>query len=169
MWNILLNVMLLIRKRNYPNRGEGIMNKRKKSNWEWYAVKMLFESVVFGEPNPEKVDENYSNEHKIYEERIILVRAQSTEHAYRSAELNAVKYEKEYHNPYDQLVIHKFIDSLDCFHLPDGGIKNGIDVYSRLIKVSADEKTENIIREYYPEYLLDKEKAYRSYYAFTSR
>ena len=40
-------------------------NKRK-SSWEWYAVKLLYESTISGEPDEDKKDKNFSNEFKLY-------------------------------------------------------------------------------------------------------
>ena len=51
--------------------------KKKKSSWEWYAAKLLFESVICGDPNPKKIDSNYTDLYKTYEESIIIVKAQS--------------------------------------------------------------------------------------------
>lgn len=128
------------------------MKKEKKSKWEWYAVKMLFENIIFGEPNPDKLDANYNSESKIYMERIVLVRAQSKEHAFRIADSNAGKYEREYNNRYDQLIICKFIALIDCFHVEQGQIRTGTDVYSRFISAPLQEKTENIIKTLFPEF-----------------
>ena len=46
-------------------------------------------------------------EYKTYEESIMLVKAQSFDHAYKIAENRAKKYENEYTNPYGELVSHK--------------------------------------------------------------
>ena len=69
---------------------------KKKSCWHWYAVKLLFESIITGEPNKEKIDANFSNEFKMYEEQFIVVKAQSSDHAYKIANREAVKSEMEY-------------------------------------------------------------------------
>lgn len=131
---------------------------KRKSNWEWYAVKLLFESTILGEPNKDKIDEHYSNNFKLYEEQIIVVRAQSFDHAYKKAEAEAKKNEIEYNNPYDQLVQCKFVDSLNCQRLFDNEIKSGTEIYSRLIKVPIEEKTDNVIETYFPEILPCEEK-----------
>lgn len=128
------------------------MKKEKKSKWEWYAVKMLFENIIFGEPNPDKIDAYYNSDSKLFTERIILVRAQSKEHAFKSAEFNIDKYEREYNNSYDQLIICKFIALLDCFHVEQGQIRTGTDIYSRSISAPLQEKTENIIKTLFPEF-----------------
>ena len=124
---------------------------KRKSNWEWYAVKLLFESTISGEPNKDKIDEHYDNKFKLYEEQIIVVRAQSFDHAYKKAEVEAKKNEMEYNNPYDQLVQCKFVDSLNCQRLFDKEIKSGTEIYSRLFKVPIEEKTNKVIETYVPE------------------
>ena len=65
--------------------------KERKSSWEWYSVKLLFESIITGEPAPKKIDRNYSSDFKTYEERIIIVKAQSYKHAYILAYNNISK------------------------------------------------------------------------------
>lgn len=48
-----------------------------------YAVKLLFESVHSGEPDPTKIDEHYEESHNtLFEESIILVKANSLEEAH---------------------------------------------------------------------------------------
>ena len=55
--------------------------KEKESSWWWYAVVLLFESTISGEPNADKIDENFYAGVKLYEEDIMLIRAQSHDHA----------------------------------------------------------------------------------------
>lgn len=131
--------------------------RKRKSNWEWYAVKLLFESTITGEPNKEKIDDHFSNEFKMYEERIVVIKAQSPDHAYKKADAEAVKSEMEYNNPYDQLVKCKFVDSLNCQKLFDDEIISGTEIYSRLFKVLIEEKTEKVIETYCPETLPSEE------------
>lgn len=124
---------------------------KKESSWKWYAVKLLFESTISGEANKEKIDENFSNEYKMFEEQIVIIRAQSFDHAYKKAEVVATKGEMIYNNPYDQTVCCKFIDSLDCFCLFDNQIKSETEVYSRLIKVPVWTKTKEFVTRFFPE------------------
>lgn len=128
-------------------------NKKRKSSWEWYAIKQLFESTISGEPNKERIDENYCDKFKLYEERIIVVRAQSSDHAYKIANAKGKESEMEYYNPYDQFVQCKFIDSLNCQRLFDDEIMSGTEIYSRLFKVSVEEKLEKVIETACPETL----------------
>lgn len=127
------------------------MKTKRKSSWEWYAIKQLFESTISGEPNKDIVDEKFSDDFKLYEERIIVVKAQSSDHAYKIADKFGKQDEMTYSNPYDQIVEWKYIDSLNCQQLFDDEIKSGTEIYSRLIKVPVNDKTENVIKTFCPE------------------
>ncbi|MCL9638399.1 DUF4288 domain-containing protein [Bacillus zanthoxyli] len=61
------------------------INKSEKSDLEWYGVKVLYKNLVIGEPNVERLDENYED-HQIFEESILLIKARSFEQAYEIAE-----------------------------------------------------------------------------------
>lgn len=132
--------------------------KKRKSSWEWYAVKLLFESTLSGVPNQEKIDEHYDSGFKLYEERIVVVKAQSSEHAYKKADEMSKVSEMEYYNPYGQLVKCKFVDSLNCQRLFDDEIKSGTEIYSRLLKVPVEMETEKVIETYVTETLSCKEQ-----------
>jgi len=121
------------------------VKKRRRSSWEWYAIKLLFVSIITGEPNTAKIDENFSNDYKVFEERIIVVRAQSSDHAYKLAELEARKDEITYNNPYDQTVQSRFVDALNCQRLIDNEITSGTEVYYRLFKVPIGTETKTFI------------------------
>lgn len=131
---------------------------KKKSSWKWYAVKLLFESTISGEPNKEKIDEHYDSKFKLYEDRIVVVRAQSSEHAYQKADEMSKVSEMEYYNPYGQLVKCKLIDSLNCQRLFDDEIKSGTEIYSRLFEVPVEMETEKVIEIYLTETLTCKEQ-----------
>jgi hypothetical protein len=45
------------------------------------CCKLLYECIIKGNPNPETIDKNYTNSRKTYEESIVLVKAQSFDHA----------------------------------------------------------------------------------------
>ena len=53
------------------------LRKKMSKEWEWYAVKVLYECNISGNPSPETIGENYSNIHKTFEESIILIKAPS--------------------------------------------------------------------------------------------
>ena len=59
------------------------MGETKATKWKWFSVKVIFESIISGEPAADTIDKNYTNRYKNYEEPIVIVRSQSFEHAYR--------------------------------------------------------------------------------------
>lgn len=135
-------------------RVRGILVQKKKArkpSWEWYAVKLLYECIITGNPNPETIDKNYTNTYKTYEESIMLVKAQSFEHAYSIAEKKAKDEEHHYLNPYEETVEWKYVDALDCFILIDEKLQTGTELYSRFLRVPKDVPREKIISHYYPE------------------
>ena len=129
------------------------MLKRKATPWEWYSVKLLFESIISGEPDNEVIDENYCDTAKLYEEKVLLVRAQSFDHAYRVAERSGKTQEMTYNNHYNQTVHCCFVRALDCCRLFDSRIKSGTEVYFRLYRMPVDKKTDDVIESLYPETL----------------
>jgi hypothetical protein len=117
---------------------------------EWYAVKLIYEFIITGEPNPEKIDEEYHTD-KMYEESIMLVKAQSFNHAYSIAEMKAKESEYDYISPYDEKVYYKFAEAIDCFHLFDEELETGTELYSRFLNVSKDISRDEFIDQFYPE------------------
>ena len=66
-----------------------------------YAVKLLFESVHSGETDSTKIDEYYEENHDtLFEESIILVKANSLEKAHALGEQIAIQSEHTYDNKY---------------------------------------------------------------------
>lgn len=127
--------------------------------WKWYAVKLIYETIVSGEPNKLKIDANYEDKLKCYEESIMLVKAQSFNHAYKIAEDKAKKNEDTYENLYDQTVNHRFVEAIDCYWLFDDELKTGDELYSRVIHVPLETNTEEFLDKYYPETISkDKEE-----------
>ncbi|UKS29657.1 DUF4288 domain-containing protein [Paenibacillus sp. HWE-109] len=127
------------------------IKSRKESNWKWYGVKLLFESVLSGEPIPEKIDESYLNTQKLYEEMIMLLKDKSLEQAYKQGESTGKQSEHSYFNGYGEQVEWKFIMVLDVFELLDDVIKSGVEVYSRFIHSTKYISTDDVIQQYYPE------------------
>ncbi len=132
------------------------LRKKLSNDWEWYAVKVLYESVVSGNPSPEKVDEDYYEEFDMYEESIMLIKAKSFDHAFSIAESIAIKSEHSYKNMYDEDVKKRFIEIIDCYNLIDDNIKSGTEIYSRFLNVPTGIPTKKIISHYYPETIEDE-------------
>ncbi|MDG0791267.1 DUF4288 domain-containing protein [Cohnella ginsengisoli] len=120
-------------------------------------MKLLYESTISGNPDPARVDENYVDTHKTYEESMMLVKAQSFEQAYAIAEKKAKREELDYRNPYDQKVEWRLVRALDCFALFDEELKSGTELYSRNLRVPKEVPGEDVIRHYYPETVEDSE------------
>lgn len=105
-----------------------------RSAWEFYAVKLIHRAVVEGEPIPERVDERYSDTHQFFEESVVLVRAQSFDHAYTVAERRAGRGEREHRNPYGQTVRWELVEAVDCYRVGEE-VGDGVEVYSRYTPV----------------------------------
>ncbi|YCI76437.1 DUF4288 domain-containing protein [Bacillus sp. R1-10] len=136
------------------------LRKKMSKEWKWYAVKVLYECNISGNPSPETIDENYSNTHKTFEESIILIKAPSFDQAYGIAEIEAKKAEIDYLNPYNEMVEWKFVESIDCFNLFDEKLESGTELYSRYLRVPKDISNEKVISRYYPETVVEEEVDY---------
>ena len=103
----------------------------RRSSWNYYGIKLIYQAVITGPPIPERIDENFSDGHTIFEESVMLIRAQSFDHAYAVAERKARENEATYKNPYGQTVEWKLIDAIDCFLIGDE-ISSGTELYSSM-------------------------------------
>jgi hypothetical protein len=125
------------------------------SKWQWYSVKLIFEFFISGMTNAAKLDKNHTTNNKTYEESIVLVKAQSFDHAYKIATRNAKLIESEHKNPYGESVQCRFVEAIDCFVVGDGELKSGSEIYSRFIRVPLSTKTKDFLDQYYPETIED--------------
>jgi hypothetical protein len=120
-----------------------------KSNWDFYGVRIIKQIIVEGEPNPTLIDEFYEDDNEQhFEESIMLIRAQSYEHAYKIAENKAIKDETPYPNKYGQKVVWKFIKAVDCFVILDE-LKSGTEVYSCFHTTSKSETASEFIKKWF--------------------
>ena len=101
----------------------------RKSSWNYYGVRLIYQAIITGQPIAERIDENYSDTHTFFEESIMLVRAQSFEHAYTIAERKAHDNNDTHINPYGQTVEWKLVDAINCY-LIDYELTNGIELFS---------------------------------------
>jgi hypothetical protein len=122
----------------------------EKSTLEWYSVKLIYEFIITGEPDPAKIDEDY-NTNKQYEESIMLVKANSFDHAYSIAEAKAKENEYDYINLYGEKVNYIFAEAIDCFHLFDEELETGTELYSRFLDVPKKLTRDEFLDQYYPE------------------
>lgn len=109
----------------------------RRSSWHYYGVKLIFQAIVTGDPIPERIDEYYSDTHTFFEESVVLVRAQSFDHAYTIAERKADDGERTHINPYGQTVEWRLLDAINCY-LIDDKITNGIELYSSLSPIKKE-------------------------------
>jgi len=125
----------------------------RKSSWNYYGVKLIYQAIVTGQPIAERIDENYSDTHTFFEESVMFVRAQSFEHAFSIAESKANNYIEVYTNPYGQAVERKLVDAIDCFLIMDKPI-SGTELYSSISPVKKGITPSEYLMQKY-EYNLD--------------
>ena len=118
-----------------------------------YAVKLLFESVHSGEPDPTKMDEHYEENHDtLFEESIILVKAHSLEEAHALGEQIAIQSEHTYDNMYGEQITWTFRKVLHVCELDNAPFETGKELYARFLHVKKNETVDTIVQTYYPEY-----------------
>lgn len=127
------------------------LRKKTPKDWGWYAVKVLYECLISGEATPEMMDDNSSDDHKLFEESILLVKALSIDQANAVGEKEARKQQHNYLNPYGEKVEWKFMELIDCFDLSVPKIQIGTEVYARILIVPPDTPIKEVISHYYPE------------------
>ena len=129
--------------------------KNKKSNWNYYAVKMLLKANITGKPLPELIDENYNENLIFVEESIQLIHAQSFNHAIKIAE-KLVKSDDiyKYMNIYNQNVEWKLTEILDCFIIYDN-LKSGAEIFSSIDSMHKDKSIKQYISEKYGDVVQD--------------
>ncbi len=110
---------------------------KNQSKWNWYGVRIIKQIVVIGEPDKKLIEEaaekygfDFSEDDKqSFEESIMLVKAQSFNHAYKISEKKSLSSNVKYPNMYGQEVEWKFVKAVDCFEIMDV-LKSGAEVYS---------------------------------------
>lgn len=136
---------------------------------QWYGIKVLYKYLIVGKPNIEKIDENYE-EHQIFEESILLIKAQSFAQAYKIAEKKAKECEDSYTNVYDQTVNFQLIESLDAFLLcEEDEFPSGTEVYSRFLHIPKEESLANVLSRHYPEVTEDETERIRKSFILRNR
>ncbi len=106
----------------------------KGNNWNWYGVKIIKKLIVKGQAKEELINEKYDDTIQNFEESIVVVKAQSFEHAYKIAEKGATKYEEPYYNIYGQEVFWEIVGAIDCFYIYDN-LETNTEIYSCYYKV----------------------------------
>lgn len=122
---------------------------KKRSSWNYYGVKIIKQILVEGEPNPDLIDEYYEEDcGQTFEESIVLVRAQSFEHAYKIAIKKSTEFDEPYQNPYGQQVTWKFIDAVDCYLILEE-LESGVEVYSCFHNTASDVSADEFINKWF--------------------
>ena len=120
---------------------------------------MLYANSVVGEPNSKLEDDNYIEGYIAYEESIVVIQADSFDTAYQKAEQVAKEHEDDYQNIYGQTIQVRYYDAVDC-HLIDETqellLRDGVEVYSRLIDSNLTEDPKTFVERLYP--ISDKPK-----------
>ena len=122
---------------------------KSKSSWNFYGVKIIKQIIVEGEPDPNLIDEFYEDDdEQLFEESLLLVRAQSSDHAYKIAKKKTIEHEEPYLGKYGQQVLWKFIEAVDCFEMLDE-LKSGAEVYSCLHTTDKNETASGFIEKWF--------------------
>ncbi len=109
-----------------------------------YAVKCLYKYNLYNQKNEFIKDLTPG-----FEERIILLKANSLEEAENKAEAYAKEYETEYTNVDNQILKVKLYEIIDIFAVFDTDEKDNIEVYSKMFNAT-EEEVENILDVMYP-------------------
>ena len=102
---------------------------KNTSKWNYYSVKIIKQITIQKKLNnllDEPLDELHTQR---FEESIMLVKAQSYEHANKIAEKKAKREETPYLNADNEEVCWRFVKSVDCFEINDD-LKSGAEIYS---------------------------------------
>jgi hypothetical protein len=102
---------------------------KKASNWNYYSVRIIKQIVVQGKRDIFRGEQLDELNVQRFEESIMLVRAQSCNHARGIAEEKAKGDETPYLNAANEEVCWRFVKIVDCFEINDV-LKSGAEIYS---------------------------------------
>lgn len=110
----------------------------------WYAVKTLYRFEATGRARG--ADENYDAAATLFEERIVLFRAESFEAAIENAKHEAEQYASNYDhsNAYGQKVRCRYLGEYDAFEMAAEKPGEGVEVYSRTQLVPKQTKDQTL-------------------------
>ncbi len=116
-------------------------------SWKWYGVKTAFRTIAGGSPTSKDAD--FDNDATLVEERIVLVRARTFDHAIAKGESEANKYAAGKHrNSYGQTVRTRYLGSIDAFELFDEPAA-GAEVFSTTEVISAAVSDNDVVDQYF--------------------
>ena len=107
----------------------------------WYSAKLLMECRVL---SPISLQEK-----RIYEESIVMYRADDFSGAWQGAEEMGLRKQCTTHNAYGQTIQWRLAKVLDVCPCLDKGSECS-EVYCRIIQAPADWDAEKVIGQYYP-------------------
>ncbi|MED4164448.1 DUF4288 domain-containing protein [Halalkalibacterium halodurans] len=118
---------------------------------KWFVVNLLYKSIKTGSPY-RTIEANKKDpmENEVFEERHVLVKAESREQAHRIGKQLGRKAEQQYQNPYGEQVRWTFVALLDSYEVLDD-LEHGAEIYSRYIVSSKGTTTEEVKERYFPE------------------
>lgn len=117
-----------------------------------YGVKVIFRNIAISEPNPDLVDEYFSNKTIFVEEILYLIKASNFEEAYKKAEIEANKQfiDAEIIDGYGRKIQLAGYEIVNAFHMFDNRLKNGTELFSNIFHTTK-RKLKNILDEMHPE------------------
>ena len=103
---------------------------KNKSNWNYYGVRIV-KQIMLADPHDSNTFVELFDYDGIqtFEESIMLVHAKSEDHAYRVARERIEKDEISYLNKFNELVIWRLVDIVDCYEIVDK-LESGAEIYS---------------------------------------
>ena len=108
-----------------------------------YAIKCLYWSKFY------KEDNTLIEEPPLWEERIILIKAESLDDADKKSEKIAKTYEYDYVNVYNENVKVRLYAVIDIFAVFDTNARTNIEVYSNYFDATVEE-VEKMLQIEYP-------------------
>lgn len=117
----------------------------QKTNRHFYGVYIIKQIQIIGDPD--LIDHNYDDSVNTFEESVMVVYAQSFDHAYKIAEQKAKEEKQPHTNIYDQKVLWKFIEAVDCYQIAEDKLESGTEVFSALYETEKDITAEKFLTE----------------------
>lgn len=112
-------------------------------NWKWYSVRSLYRWIALG--TPKKPDSSHLPGATLVEERIVLVKARSSEEALKKAEKEGLTYARSIRqtNGYGQKVRARMLKAVDAYELDSSPVA-GTEVFSATEEIDASIPDERV-------------------------
>ncbi len=114
--------------------------------WRWYGAKTVYETVVTPERASGGTSGGRRTQERLIEERVVLVRARSSDEAIRKAEGEAEAYAEgpSHQNRDGAQVQTRYLGACDVFTIA-GDAEAGAEVYSSMRIVDARQSTDRVL------------------------